>query len=192
MENAKKSSVQIGPTLNMHSQFDATFKKATSRLRLLSKIRPNLNLNAAKAIYNCMILPILTYCGVLNLNLTQTQLNKLISLHERATKAVFPNGTPEVGLQSVMNCKKKRACELVKKIVVGDICDSLKDHFTLNNHVRVTRNNGFTVTLSKVKIEYGSRSFAFMGARIFNELPLNIRKTDDIKSFTSAMLKHFS
>ena len=148
--------------------------------------------NAAKAIYNCMILPILTYCGVLNLNLTQTQLNKLISLQERATKAVFLNGTPEVGLQSVTNCKKKRACELVKKIVVGDICDSLKDHFTLNNHVRVTRNNGFTVTLPKVKTEYGRRSFAFMGARIFNEVPLNIRKTDDIKSFTSAMLKHFS
>ena len=81
--------VQIGPTLNMRSQFDATFKKATSKLLLLSKIRPNLNVNAAKAIYNCMILPILTYCGVLNLNLTETQLNKLTSLQERATKVVF-------------------------------------------------------------------------------------------------------
>ena len=49
----------------------------------------------------------------------------------------------------------------------------------------------FIATLPKVKTEYG-RSFAFMGARIFNELALNIRKTDDIKSFTSAMLKHFS
>ena len=184
--------VQIGPTLNMRSQFDATFKKATSRLRLLSKIRPNLNVNAAKAIYNCMILPILTYCGVLNLNLTQTQLNKLTSLQERATKVVFLNGTPKVGLQSTANCMKKRACELVKKIMVGDICDSLKDHFTLNNHVRVTRNNGFIAALPKVKTEYGRRSFAFMGARIFNELPLNIRKTDDIKSFSAMLLKHFS
>ena len=93
----------------------------------------------------------LTYCGVLNL--TQTQLNKLISLQERATKVVFLNGTPDLGLQSVTNCKKKRACELVKKIVVGDISDSLKDHFTLNNHVRVTRNNGFIATLPKVKTE---------------------------------------
>ena len=123
MEEYTYLGVQIGPTLNMHSQFDATFKKATSRLRLLSKIRPNLNVNAAKAIYNCMILPILTYCGVLNFNLTQTQLNKLVSLQERATKLVFLNGTPELGLQSVTNCKKKRACELVKKIVVSDICD---------------------------------------------------------------------
>ena len=71
---------------------------------------------------------------------------------------------------------KKRACEFVKKIVVGDICDSVKDHFTLNNHGRVTRNNGFIATLSKVKTEYGKRSFAFMGAGIFNEFPLNIRK----------------
>ena len=113
-------------------------------------------------------------------------------MQERATKVVFLNGTPEVGLQSVKNCKKIRACELVKKIVVGDICDSLKDHFTLNNHVRVTRNNGFIATLSNVKTEYGRRSFAFMGARICNELPLNIRKTDDIKSFSAMLLKHFS
>ena len=148
-------------------------------------------MNAAKAIYNCMILPILTYCGVLTLNLTQTQLNKLISWRERATKVAFLSGTPEVGLQTVMNCKKKRACELVKKIVVGDICDSQNDHFTLNNHVRVTRNNGFIATLPKVKTEYG-RSFAFMGARIFNELPLNIGKTDDIKSFSAMLLVHFS
>ena len=176
----------------MCSQFDATFKKATSRLRLLSKIRPNLNVNAAKAIYNCMILPTLTYCGVLNLNLTQTQLNRLTSLQERATKVVFLNGTPEDGLQSVTNCKKKRACELVKKIVLGDILDLLKDYFTLNNHGRVTRNNGFNLTLLKVKTEHGRSSFAFMGARIFNELPLNIRKTDYIKSFSAMLLKHFS
>ena len=102
-----------------------------------------------------MILRILTYCGVLNLNLNQTQLNKLTSLQEQATKVVFLNGTPEVGLQSVTNCKKKRACKLVKKIVIGDICDSLKNHFTLNSHVRVTRNNGFIATLPKVKTEYG-------------------------------------
>ena len=80
----------------------------------------------------------------------------------------------------------------MKKIVVGNICDSLKDHFILNNHARVTRNNGFIATLPKVKTEYGRRSFAFMGARIFKELPLNIRKTDDIKSFGATLLKHFS
>ena len=93
---------------------------------------------------------------------------------------------------SVTNCRKKRACEFVKKIVVGDIWDSLKDHLTLNNHGRVTRNNGFIATLSKVTTEYGRRSFAFMGARIFNELPLNIRKTDDIESFSAMLLQHFS
>ena len=100
----------------------------------------------------------------------------------------------KLGYNQLQIVRKKRACELVKKIVVGDICDSLKNHFTLNNqnnHVRVTRNNGFITTLPKVKTEYG-RSFAFMGERIFNELSLNIQKTDDIKSFSAMLLKHFS
>ena len=38
------------------------------------------------------------------------------SLKERATKVVFLNGKSEVGLQSVMNCKKKRACELGRRL----------------------------------------------------------------------------
>ena len=48
MEEYTYLGVQIGPTLNTHSQFDATFKKATSRLQLLSKIRQNLNVNLQK------------------------------------------------------------------------------------------------------------------------------------------------
>ena len=69
----KYLGVEINSTLNLNSHFDATFKRASSRLRLLQKIRPQLNLPSAKAIYQGMIIPILTYCGVLNLNLTTTQ-----------------------------------------------------------------------------------------------------------------------
>ena len=91
----------------------------------------------------------------------------------------------KLGYNQLRIVRKNEFCELVK-IVVGVICDSLKDQYTLNNHGTVTRNNGFMATLPKVKTDYG-RSFALMGARIFNELPLNIGKTDGNKTF-SAML----
>ena len=47
----KYLGVEINSSLNLNSHFDATFKRASSRLRLLQKIRPQLNLPSAKAIY---------------------------------------------------------------------------------------------------------------------------------------------
>ena len=80
----KYLGVEISHSLNMTTNFDNTYKKACGRLRLLRKIRPFLNVKAAKAIYQGMVLPILTYCGLLNLKLSRTQEDKLLSIHHRA------------------------------------------------------------------------------------------------------------
>ena len=47
----KYLGVEISHSLNMTTNFDNTYKKACGRLRLLRKIRPFLNVKAAKAIY---------------------------------------------------------------------------------------------------------------------------------------------
>ena len=64
----KYLGVEISHSLNMTTNFDNMYKKACGRLRLLRKIRPFLNVKAVKAIYQGMVLPILTYCGLLNRN----------------------------------------------------------------------------------------------------------------------------
>ena len=109
--------VEINSTLNLNSHFDATFKRASSRLRLLQKIRPQLNLPSTKAIYQGMIIPILTYCGVLNLNQTITQQDRLASFHKRAFKIIFVDSVPDQNFPSAVELKKKRACVLVRKIM---------------------------------------------------------------------------
>ena len=56
---------------------------------------------------------ILTYCAwsiEFELEFDTTPL--FTSLQERATKVVFLNGKSEVGLQSVMNCKKNELANL--------------------------------------------------------------------------------
>ena len=51
----KYLGMEIDSTLNLNSHFDATFKRASSRLRLL--FRPQLNIPSAEAIYRGMITP---------------------------------------------------------------------------------------------------------------------------------------
>ena len=131
----KYLGTEIDSTLNLNSHFDATFKRASSRLRLL--FRPQLNIPSAEAIYRGMITPILTYCGVLNLNLTTTQLDRLMFFHIRALKIIFGDSVGDLEFPSVVEIKKRRACMLVRKILDNDICDSLIGHFTRNEHDRV-------------------------------------------------------
>ena len=78
----KYLGVQLDAELNLNTQFDVSLKRASTRLRLLSKIRNTLNVESAIIVYQTMIVPLLTYCGVLNLKLTSTQLNKLASFQE--------------------------------------------------------------------------------------------------------------
>jgi hypothetical protein len=183
----KYLGVEINSKLNLNSHFDATFKRASSRLRLLQKIRPQLNLPSAKVIYQGMIIPIWTYCGVLNLNLTTTQQDRLASFHKRALKIIFVDSVPDPNFPSAVEQKKKRTCVLVRKIMDSDICDPLSGHFIRNEHGRVTRNSGYLAILPKIKTEYALRSFHFMGAKVYNELPLEIRQIGNYKDFVNKL-----
>ena len=84
----KYLGVELNQSLNINSHFDKCYKRASSRLSLMSKIRNQLTAEAAKAIYQSVILPNFTYCSILNLNLTSTQIQKLESFHCRAEKIV--------------------------------------------------------------------------------------------------------
>jgi len=76
--------VAVDSTLNLNSFFDTCYKKASSRLNLLAKLRYMLNTDASKSIYNSMILPTFTYCGLHLLQLTNSQEYKLLSIKEQS------------------------------------------------------------------------------------------------------------
>ena len=61
----KYLGISIDSTLNLNTFFEKCYKKASSRLSLLAKLRGDLDMKAAKAIYHRMILPTITYCGIL-------------------------------------------------------------------------------------------------------------------------------
>ena len=106
--------------------------------------------------YQTIIVQSLTYCGVMNLKLTFV---------ERATKIIFKYFRTDSEIPSIIVSKKKRACELVKRILNGDIPDALKDNFVLKDHGRNTRNNGCHAGLPSelpfIKTEYARCGFFF-------------------------------
>ena len=61
----KYLGIEIDSTLNLNSHFEKCFKSASSRLRLLGKLRDYLDLASAKGICRSLILPTFTYSGIL-------------------------------------------------------------------------------------------------------------------------------
>ena len=93
-----------------NTNFDAAYKKASGRLRLQSKLREHVTSDAAFKIYQMMILPIITYSGMIKLLLSNTQLAKYTSIENRA-RDVIEN---EKHIPQLENTLKKKACTTVK------------------------------------------------------------------------------
>ena len=77
----------------------------------------------------------------------------------------------------------KRACILVHNILKNDICDAFQGHFTTHEHIKTTRNNKCVATLPSIKTEYARRGFYYMGAKLYNELPIDVRTAENKKNF---------
>ena len=129
------------------------------------KLQGELDVKAAIAIYQSTILPAFTYCGILLLCNTRTQLDKLHSFYNRAEAIVNRNSVNKITLQSAPNGNKKRACILVRSCLNNKIIDPYKHYFQLIDHPIWTRNSSKMIHLPKMKTEYARKSFSFTGAK---------------------------
>ena len=177
--------IPIDSTLYMNTFFDKCYKKASSRLNLLAKLREDLDMKAAKAICQSMVLPTFTYCGILQLCNTKTQSEKLHSFHNRAKAIVNRNSVNRITLQFVTNANKKRACTLVRSCLDDNVIDPFRNYFQLIEHSIRTRNSSKIIRLPMIKAEYARESFSFTDAKEYNMLPLEAREisTTDFLSF---------
>ena len=188
----KYLGIEIDSSLHLNSHFDKCFKRASSRLRLLGKLRDYLDLTAAETIYRSLILPTFTYSGTLLLKLTDIKLRRLASFYNRSVRTIQGNLNTSGRIQSVVSANKIRTCKLVRKYIDKDICDTFQGYFEINDQNMRTRNNQSLVKLPKIKTEYARKSLRYMAAKIYNELPINIWKTESFNAYEQHLKQHFT
>ena len=74
----------------------------------------------------------------------------------------------------------------------NDICENFQGYFELQQHKTQTRNSECLIRLPCIKIEYARKLFYFMGAKLYNELPLELRKAESFKQYEGLLNKNFS
>ena len=82
--------IDLDNHLNLHQHFDNVYKKASNRVKLLSRIREKVVPYVAESIYKSLIRPLLLYCYPVQLSLPQGTVNKLQYIQNGAAKILTP------------------------------------------------------------------------------------------------------
>ncbi len=124
-----------------------------------------------------MIKPALAYCGILQLQLTETKVKQIKAFHDQSVRIVYDNDNEKSnqGLPSVINAEKIRACKLIRKCIDQNICAVFKDNFKAQQHGKDTSNDKNCLKMLKIRTEYARKVFYCSGVKSYNELPLEIR-----------------
>ena len=121
------------------------------------------------------------------LNLTTA---KYQSYDKPETQEIIVAGEPLNYNVNILYCGKRRTCEFVQDVLLGNVKPPLNNYFAVANTKANTRNKNLFVHVPKVKLEYGKRSIRFIRAKIFNDLPINIRKKYKDTNFKDLLKKH--
>ena len=97
------------------------------------------------SVYQSMVVPLLAYNCIANLNLNRTQLGRLCSLGRRVSQIL---GEP---MTSIFNLIKKHGILIVEKCLFVEVCPSYRNYFQKLEHKVSTRNNGKLLKIPKVK-----------------------------------------
>ncbi|CAB4019684.1 Hypothetical predicted protein [Paramuricea clavata] len=166
--------------LTLSSQVSKVYKRVSSRLSQLSRIRSNISPYVAERIYRTMIYPIMFYCYPVYLGLSNTANSKIQRLQDRAARIIGPK-----------NCLHDDCVTSRKRCVVMDVFKSLHSigpnfphvNFQRFNHGINTRSNNSRLIVPKVKTEAGRKSFSVQGVLLFNSLSEEIRNENSYINF---------
>ena len=179
----------LDTSLNFKHHLDKMCKKATSRVKLLCRIRTFISPHVAESIYSVMIRPLLLTCDVDTLLANSIQ-KKLQSVQNRCHKIVYGRKANNCW-KSIKTLCKEQVCLKVHKSLNGYCPDLYVGYFDkIEHHIR-TRGNGKTIRLPRVRSENGRKTFAFQGGLVFNDLPSKLATEKNFVSFKNSLKKHF-
>ncbi len=71
------------------------------------------------------------------------------------------------------------------------MCTNFDNYFEIKTGSINTRNNNLFLKLPKVKLEFAKQSFYYLGAKIYNDLPIEIRREGDYDKFLKLMKDYY-
>ena len=132
--------------LNFSENFEKSYKKTSSRLPLLERMRCYLTSKAALLVYITMIIQLLTLSCTLRSPCINTQKLKYHSLDKRATKTI------KLKVPSIVYLANGERVQIVKSCLFKKSHEEFNSYFKLFEQKYGTRNNSKSIKLSLLRI----------------------------------------
>lgn len=192
----KVLGVYVDETLSWSFHIDQIVKKVNSAILLLKRIKKFLNHKCRILFYNAYILPHFDYCCSIWGNCTKSLLDTLLKLQKRAARVILDTHdfyTPsnqlfqDSGIVPIQKRIQYHQSLLMFKSKIGLVPEYLSNLVmpasNLNYTSRFSNSDNFIIP--KPKTELFRSSFSYSGPKIWNTLPLEIKKSNNIKEFKS-------
>ena len=166
--------IQLDSHLNLNDHLQSMYKRVSSRLNMLRKIRHQISPSVAEVIFNAMIQPLVFYCYPVFSCMSNTWSDKFESLFYRA-KMVVNSRKKWPTFQTRL--RRKIVLDVFKSISAGNSC------YEFIKHKKETRNRNCLLRLPQIKSEAGRKMSYYKGAYIFNSLSAKIREEKSLVLF---------
>ena len=164
-------------------------KKVASRVIILGRVRSFVTKEAATLVHDALMLPLFGYCDIAWSNLLQQDIDRLQCLQNRSSRIITRCSRSSEAIEQLhWPPPSSRRSYHKAKLVFLCLHSLVPSYFSLyftrfwNIHNYSTRQS-MRLSLPNVEQNFGKRTFLFTGAKIFNNLPLNIVKRENIQTF---------
>ena len=159
----------------------------------LKHARQFINHSTAITIYNSLIQPLFDNCDIVWDNCSIAQKTRLQKLQNRAALVITQQNydirsyeiREQLGWVTLANRRSQHKAIMMYKVLNGAAPSYLRDLFQTYSTISSysLRNSDTNVLLPKPKTEYLKKSFKFSGAKLWNELPNEIKLENSLTSF---------
>ena len=201
----KLLGVKLDSPLSFTEHIDGVCKKVSQRIAVLKKIKRNLPLAERKLYFNALIKPIILYGSRAWSTSSEENVKRVSKLQKRAARVILDADTGErsevlfrrldwLPLKDELNSQMSSL--IFTRINNEDHCPSYITQLLPRNsdqHSRTSRYGKYNLVCPYYNRETeGGRSFQIRATKLWNKIPLDIRKKNTIGSFKSALKKYFS
>ena len=185
--------IHFDMSLNLNDHNVKICKKAASRLGRLRRIRPIRTTYATIEVYKAMVQPVLTYCSIAFISLSETNATRLRKIEKTAQKIIFGSQQQSNyhGWRSVPSMRSIQCALFVFECLNGTGPSVFNNYFRILDHAKATRRNSTDLWLPQVRRESGKRGIYYSGTKIFNALSVHIKTEKYRINIRSALKEHF-
>ena len=188
--------VELDQHLNFNLHIDEICCQTGKQINALKRIRHYLEKDSKMTIYNSYINSNFNYCSAIWMFTNKLTLDKLERTNKRALRFVTNKShlsykeicKQEEQLSVYRRCIKNMAIQLFK-VKQGTAPDYITELFISQNSGYEMRDNQRLVLPEFNTVTFGKNSFGYLGAKVWNNIPIATKKSVSLSTFKSALTR---